>query len=285
MFKYDNLPDTIPARIIELYLQCNGHLCFARRPDTDELYVYTGGLGGEPDVYYMPTIYTVSNPAQNFSKNFVIGKECIVVPNDDLYLGLLPLFHRYAYNLAENELSLLVMDINTRIVSLISASDDRTIESAKKFLSDIEQGKLGVISENAFLDGIKSQPYTSTGGRTSLKDLIEYEQYLHASWYNEIGLDANFNMKRERLTSAETQMNVDGLLPLVDDMLECRTKAIEKVNEMFGTDIRVSLASAWEDNQQQADIMTEVLEDEVSTSPDQAGERDTGGGVTDHVTP
>ena len=245
MFKYDNLPETINARIIELYLQINGHLCFADYKDN--LYVYTGGLGGEPDVYYMPTVYTIANPAQGISRNLTINRDCVVMPNDSLYIGLLPLFSKYAYNLAENELSLLLADINSRIITLISASDDRTLESARKYLTDIENGVLGVIAENAFLDGVKSQYVTSGSSNGRILDLIEYEQYLKASWFNEIGLDSNFNMKRERLNTAEVEMNNGSLLPLIDDMLRCRELAITKVNQMFGTSITVNFNSAWED--------------------------------------
>lgn len=263
MFSYTGLPDTIPARIVELYLQMNGHLCFAKH--NNDLYVYTGGLGGEPDVYYQPTLYTIANPAQQWSKNLVIGEECIVMRNDSLYLGLLPMYSRYAYHLTENELSLLVADINSRIIGLISAGDDRTLASAKQYISDIEQGKLGIIGENAFLDGVKAQPYSTNGSRGLLQDLTEYEQYLKASWYNEIGLDANYNMKRERLSQSEVELNGDALLPLVDDMLSCRKEALEQVNAMFGTNINVSYSSAWEDNQQQVDIVTELLKDKVET--------------------
>lgn len=261
MFRYEGLPSTIPERIIELYVQTNGHLCFAEWKD--DLYVYTGGLGGEPNVYYMPTLYTVANPAQGWSKSLVIGEDCIVMPNDSLYLGLLPLFHRYAYNLAENEVSLLLADINSRIVSLISGGDDRTLASARQFLSDIEAGKLGIIAENAFLDGIKTQPFVSTGGRSGIQELIEYEQYLKASWYNDLGLDSNYNMKRERLSTAESDMNQDSLMPLVDDMLHCRELALEQVNHMFGTNITVKRDSAWEDNFKQKEIVTDMLLDKI----------------------
>lgn len=257
MFRYTGLPDTIPERMVELYLQTNGHLCFAEW--NNDLYVYIGGLGGEPDVYYRPTLYTVANPAQKWSRSLVIDSDCVVMSNDSLYLGLLPLFHRYAYNLAENEVSLLVADINSRIVSLISGGDDRTLASARQFLADIETGKLGVIAENAFLDGIRAQPFSSTGSMRELQELIEYEQYLKASWYNELGLDSNYNMKRERLSTAESDMNQDCLLPLADDMLHCREVALEKVNALFGTSISVTLDSAWEDNAQQREIVTDML--------------------------
>lgn len=264
MFRYQGLPDTIPERMIEMYLQINGHLCFAEYQG--DVYVYTGGLGGEPDVYYQPTIYSVSNPAQGWSKNLVIDTDCVVMRNDSYYMGLLPLFYRYAYHLAENELSMYVSDINSRIISLISAGDDRTLASAKQFLSDIEEGKLGVIGESAFLDGVRAQPYLGSAGGTNLIHLIEYEQYLKASWYNEIGLDANFNMKRESINNAESQMNNDGLLPLVDDMLKNRRIALEKVNDLFDLDISVELASSWEDNAEQIEIVTDLLKNEIEST-------------------
>lgn len=247
MFEYDGLPDTIDKRILEIYLQTNGSVCFYEYKGN--LYVFTGGFGGEPNVYYMPTIYTVANPALNFSKNLVIDEECVVIPNDFLYIGMLPLFSRYATSLTENELSMNIASINTRVLSLISASDDNTAKSAQKYLNDIASGKLGVVAENAFLNGLKTQPYGSSGNSSMLTSLIEHEQYLKASWYNDIGLNANYNMKRESINSSEGQLNDDMLMPLVDTMLYCRERGIEKVNSMFGTDIKVRKNSSWEDNQ------------------------------------
>lgn len=257
MFRWDGLPETIPERSLELFLQTNGNVCFYKH--NGDLYVFTGGMGGEPDVYYMPTVYTIANPALNLSKSLDIGSECVVMPNDSLYLGLMPLFARYASGLTENELSIYISLINSRIIDLISAPDDRTRASAEKFLADIKIGKLGVIAENAFLDGIRAQPYGTTANSNVLTNLIEMEQYFKASWFNELGLNANYNMKRESLNTSESQMNNDALLPLVDDMLNCRERAVKKVNEMFGTDISVSLASSWEDNEQEIELEHEQI--------------------------
>lgn len=260
MFHYEGLPDTIPARMLELYLQING--CVAVAEHDGGVYAYTGGLGGEPDVYYQPTVYTIANPAQGWSSNLTIGKDCIVIRNDSLYLGLIPLFRRYATALTENELSLYIADINSRMISMISATDDRTIDSARKYLDDIERGKLGVIGDNAFLEGLKAQPLLSASSRGGVLDLMEYEQYLKSSWYNEIGLDSNYNMKRERLNTAEVEMNNDSLAPLVDDMLESRKEGIKQVNEMFNLSIEVSLSSAWEQNREEDDMLLGRGEDE-----------------------
>lgn len=252
MFRWEGLPDSIPERSLELFLQTNGNVCFYKY--NGDLYVFTGGMGGEPDVYYMPTVYTIANPALRISKSLKIGSECVVMSNDSLYLGLMPMFARYASGMTENELSIKLAIINSRIVDLISAPDDRTRFSAEKFLTDIANGKQGVIAENAFLDGIRAQPYGTTANSNALTNLIEMEQYWKASWFNELGLNANYNMKRESLNTSESQMNNDALLPLIDDMLKCRERAIEKVNEMFGTEISVFLSSSWEDNEQEIEL-------------------------------
>ena len=247
LFKWQNLPDTIPQYVLELYLQMNGH-CAIMEHDS-ELYVYTGGLGGEPDVYFRPTIYTIANPAQNISVNAKIGTDCIVIKNDTSYAGLFPLHLRYASNMADVEISLYIANINSRIVSLLSASDDRTRKSAEKYLNDIQEGKLGVIAEQKFLEDLKSTPFSNAGTHAIITDLIELMQYQKASWYNEIGLNANYNMKRESINSGESQLNNDALTPLIDDMLNCRKYAIEKINKRFGTLISVEFNSAWKENE------------------------------------
>lgn len=242
LFEYQGLPDTIPQRMLEFMLQINGFACFAKH--NGKLYAFWGGLGGEPDEYYRPTKCVVSNPALKFSDTFEIDKDCVIVRNDSALYGLVPLFTRYATALVENDISFRMASINTRVEFLLSAPDDRTKEAGRLFLQDVENGKLGVIGENAFLDGIKAQEV----GRSmrTFTDLIEYQQYLKASWFNEIGLNANYNMKREKLSTTESQMNNDALLPLVEDMLESRRQCIEKVNAMFGTEISVDFASSWE---------------------------------------
>lgn len=243
IFEYKGLPDTIPKRMLEFLLQINGFACFARDND-GKVYAFWGGLGGEPDAYYRPTICVVSNPALNLSKTFKIDEDCVIMRNDSFLYGLIPMFRRYATAMVENDISFKLAAINTRIEALLSAPDDATKSAAEKYLRDIEDGKLGVIASNEFLDGIKAQPVKSS--LRTFTDLIEYQQYLKASWFNEIGLNANYNMKREKLSTTESQMNNDALLPLVDDMLESRREALEKINAMFDLNIEVDFASSWE---------------------------------------
>ena len=194
------------------------------------------------------------------------------MPNDSLYLGLLPLYTRYATMMAETELSMLLALVNTRVTALISASDDRTMLSAQKYLKDLRDGKQGIVGESPMLDGVKVQPYAASGSGNYLTNLIEHMQYTKASWFNELGLNANYNMKRESINADESQLNDDALLPLVDDMLDCRRVAAEKVNAMFGTSISVEFASSWQDNQQEIDAEQAAITGETELGPDESTE-------------
>lgn len=276
MFKYKGLPDTIPARMLEFQLQVNGFTCIAKH--AGKLYAYWGGLGGEPDVYLRPTICVVSNAAQKLSESFKIDENCVIIRNDAFLYGMLPLFRRYATAMVENDLSFRLAAINTRIQALLTAPDDATKAAGEKYLEDIEAGKLGVIASNEFLDGLKAQPVQ--GSMRTFTDLIEYQQYLKASWFNEIGLNANYNMKREKLSTTESQMNSDALLPLVDDMLEQRRLGVEKVNEMFGTNITVEFSSSWkkliESNQLDSGGDTDETGNDAGSVSDR-GRQETGG--------
>lgn len=245
MFKYNGLTDKMPRKYLERYLQTQGYAGVVEY--NGEVYVLYGTLGGEPDEWGFPTLFIVANPALNLNKTYTIGKDCVVILNDSSTIGLLPMFRKYATALCENELSMKIATVNSRAVSLISAMDDRTVASAEKYIEDLERGKLSVVAENNFLDGVRVQPYSSSI-TSNITNLIELEQYLKASWFNEVGLNANYNMKRESINSGESQLNTDALSPMIEDMLRCREEGIEKVNEMFGLNITVELDSAWKEN-------------------------------------
>lgn len=270
MFKYTGLPDSLPQRNLELMLQTNGFIAIPI-PDKvpaleGKLYAFAEGasLGGVRDVYYMPTICNIASPALNWSASLKIGEECIVIPNDSLYIGLLPMFSRYASMLAENDVTIRLADINARIINLLSAPDDRTRKSAEQYLKDVENGYLGVIADNAFLEGIKSQPYASSGSTNNITQLIELQQYLKAGWYNDVGLNANYNMKRESINSEEAQLNDDALLPLALDMLNMRKIGFDIVNRLCGYNIGVELNASWKVRQEEQ----EQTLDEVETPPE-----------------
>lgn len=242
MFEYEGLPDSIPQKELERLLQTTGN-AFVTSVD-GVLYALSGGKGGEPDVYGRATLYTVANPAIKLNKTYDIQKDGVLIENDSNGESLLPLIGRYAVLHTDGLISLNTASILTRITMLISASDDKTKQSAEEFLCKIENGEFSIIGENAFFKGVNMQTAPTTNS-VYITQLIELIQYYKASMYNELGLNANYNMKRERLNLGEVSMNVDVLLPYVDNMLKERQNAVEKINEMFDTEISVKLASSW----------------------------------------
>lgn len=274
MFEWDGLPDTIPAYMLELYLQIFGYAAFVEIQSTDPVltpqkittppgvYIFYGGVGGERDIYYRPKLFTLANPrVKNPVQSTIlypgddpegVNRPCVLMSNDRQYLGLLPLYNRYASQMVENDISIRSAQINARALVGISTSTDREAESARKFLDNLEAGKLATIGESAFLDGIQVANIATQSSNTIIQ-LIELQQYLKASWYNELGLNVNFNMKREYMSEEEIAVNTDILLPLVDDMLACREEAAELLNKVFNLNVTVRKSSAWA-NKEQEDV-------------------------------
>lgn len=257
MFVYENLPVTIPQGELEHLLQTNGN-CFVAMVDGN-LYALYGSTGGEPDVYNRPTQYIVANPALKLNKVYEIGKDGVLFKNDYYMNGLLPLIGKFAVLLTDSNITLNTATILSRITMLISASDDKTKQSADAFMQKILDGDFSVIGESAFFNGVKLQN-TQASNSQQLTQFVEVIQYYKANLLNELGLNANYNMKRERLNRNEVSMNIDVLLPFVDNMLYERQQAVEAINAMFGTEITVDLSSSWKTTHEQNDQLEQAVE-------------------------
>lgn len=269
MFVYTGLPETIPQTELETFLQTNGNVFVTKV--NGELYAFTGGLGGVPDAYNRPTEYIVANPYLKLNKTYKIGVDGVLVKNDSGANSLLPIFGKYGVLCADTLLSLNTCSVLSRITMLISASDDKTKQSADDFVSKIINGDFSVIGENAFFKGVNLQSI-NTQSANQIGQLIELLQYFKASAFNEIGLNANYNLKRERLNTSEVQMNVDALNPYVDNMLKERKNAVDKINEMFGTEIGVELGSSWAIRKENE---TENENEDIENNTDNSGENST----------
>ena len=260
MFKWENLPDTIDERTLERRLQENGFVVFLRinedeiqpfeeRKQDGGIYAMDGNYGGVLDFNGNPQYCIVAHPLLIDAKKVRINEDCVLARNDSKMLGLLPLFYRYAKAIAENDLSLFRADQQTRATAIISANDNKGLESARRYIESIKQGDLGVvIQESKAAPSVRTQPFFTEAGN-QLTNLIELEQFLKGSWFNEIGINANFNMKRETILESESDLNSEAIQPLVDQMLHERERACELINGIFGLNVSVHLHSAWNKEQ------------------------------------
>lgn len=263
MFKYKNLPETIDSYILERYLQVNGVACITKAPD-GKLYCFNGSWGGPQDVYYRPTKFIIANPHLSQLKgDSTFTKECtiygtqphdaVLMRNDKEWASLTPLIARYSVLMCENCITVRVADIMLRIIALLSAGTDKAKISAEAYLRKLENGELGVIGDSAFMETLKMQSPPSNNG-SYLTQFIELQQYLKGSFFNELGLRANYNMKREAIGAGESTMDADSVLPLCDNMLQCRREGVAEINSLFGTNISVDYSSAWLENKLETDI-------------------------------
>ena len=275
MFKWENLPDTIPERNLELMIQTNGHVCIAKHEG--KLYAFNGSFGGVPDAYYLPTEYVVANPYLKMSKRFKIGEDCVIIRNDSMYMGLLPMLSKYCTLIADAELTMDMITILARAALVFDSEDENEYRSAEDFVKKLYSGDLGIITRDGIIEGINVQPGASQSASV-ITNLIEAIQYWKASQFNEIGLNANWNAKRETLTSSETLLNSDTLLPFCDDMLFNRQEALDEIERLFGERWEVDYDSAWETNMKEIELTEEQMEAGLEVTEAQ---KENPGGVDD----
>lgn len=269
MFRYSGLPDTIPEPMLEYMLQIYGSVAIMEHEGS--IYAMRANFGGPPDPYYRPTQAVIANPALDIGKTYRIVNHlppfdkstwsemppCVRFLNDSQIQGLLPLFSRYATQMAENDVSIRSAQINLRQQTLIAADNGIEAESAHAYIVNLEAGKLSAIVKRPFTEGI--QVMNAANGQSNvIIQLIELQQYLKASWYNEIGLNSNFNMKRQYMSADEVNSSADIMLPLIDNMFDSRQQAVVAINKEFGTSISVEKDSAWLKKQLQADLSTSL---------------------------
>lgn len=268
MFTIKGLPDTIKQKdLLYLVLNC-GYACYTKVNGVP--YVFNCSLGGEPDTYYLPTIAIVTNPYLKFNEQLVINKDCVIIKCTDTYDSLLPIHKKYANLLAECDISIKYACWNTRLLNLIVAETDKSKKDAENILKKIVEGEeYGIIGGKQGLENIKTYPY-SAGTDNTINSLLELRQYLYANWYIDLGVNANYNMKREALSSNEVDVNENTLTPLIDNIEDNLKQAMEDIEKLFGDHYEVERNSSWYrvqnamDNEQEiSDLNVELLDKQV----------------------
>lgn len=262
MLDWNGFPDSIDIRKFTMFRQMNGYSIFFKKDNI--LYDTFGGIGGEPDVYYDPTVATVSNPYLNYSASLSIGKDCVLDRHDYLLQGLLPWHRLFAEEMAEALLTLRIGLINARAEYIINAEDDNEAEGARAFLKALEDGvSLAFIVSPSFLQKTMTQtlPYSQTSINT-IRSATESIQFLYAKWASGVGLSSSFNSKREYVAVEATTMGEDTIRPKMDMILECAKKTAENLNRLYGLNVSVEFSSSWKINQEEAEYTLEAMKSE-----------------------
>ena len=270
MTEIENLPEGIDPLDVKLLLIQLGFAIMLKV--NGKWYALLGSLGGQLNQNFRPTKAVVANAWLSQTEQFAggefeIGKDCYVIMNDSQYIGFMPLITKYATLLVENELSLYNAIINSRTQKVFAAGDDQTFESAEAWIRKIENGDVAVIRNPSWAalkeTGLVVEDFGGTNAANTIITLIENEQYLWGSLLSEIGLRAPFNMKREALGDSEVSQMDMTLVPLVDDVINTQNYCWNIFNEAEGFNVKVKLASAWENIHAEVNHMEEVDEEIV----------------------
>lgn len=266
---FEDIPETVSETFLKMILYTQGKACFLRGnliDEGEELLALNCTRADTPDVYYIPHKVLVTNPRLKQSYNITPGEDCEIVylSEPDKYAlgefggGLYELIRRTATMLADNDISINIAQKNTRLVNLVSGDTQNTVDSICAVITAMYEGEPTIVVKSSLIDKLQGIPLIQNTSQQNLVQLIEVQQYIIAHFYEQIGITTHDQMKRERLITAEINDNLDLAFLNIDDILESVSEGLERVNEMFGTNITCKLNPIIERQRERAEEQLEA---------------------------
>lgn len=259
MFEWKNLPDTVDARYLELHLFETGCMVYFKDDVIGDLCLDCI-VNGRLDVYGNPLLRRAYSGYNNYQK-LLSYKDSVIIWNNYLHSNSIldvEMFARRLYNIDR------IIDINanaqkTPVLVLGNEKQRLTLLNLYKEYD----GNAPFIFGDKNLD-INALKALSTNAPYVCDKLYQLKTQIWNEALTYLGI-SNINIqKKERLISDEVTRNQGGTIASRYSRLESRRQAVEKINDMFGTNIEVNYR---EDFQQTGD-------DDIA---DNAGKATTGG--------
>ena len=281
---FDGIPETVSETFFKLILFTQGKVCFLKGDVIDEtgseLLALNCSRADTPNVYYIPRKVLVTNPRLKKQYNLEVDKQCVVVylSEADKYNlseingGLYGLIERTAVMLADNDISINIAQKNTRLVNIVAADTQNTYDSIKGVFAKMYNGDPDIVVKSSLVDKLSGVPIQQNQSNHNLIELIEVQQYILAHFYEQIGIQTHDQMKKERLVTAEINDNIELCFLNIDDMLVSIQEGLQRVNEMFGTNISARLNPIIEQQRMQQENADESRESDVPGGNELDGE-------------
>ena len=283
LIQFDNLTDHIDEEYLKEQLVLEGRVCFTEF--NHNLYACKGNPGGEPNVYYLPTLFVIANPVLGSKQVTIRNKDgstdvsgltgiLVGLSHADLELegdihgGLYDLIYTYSGLLADNLVSLNCAQINSRVQVAYVGDTEALANTAEKVLKDLYNGTPYKVLSQDILNKLTVNPVTSSGANTTIMSLIEAHAQIISDFYSELGISYNSNRKREYVSQTENSMDTGSLNLNIDTIINSIKDGIDQVNELFGTDIKVHLDENAYENVMNASLDTDSVDGIIDRNDD-----------------
>lgn len=247
IYKYTGLPKSLPAREILMNLIMTGHaVIFQNGTDL----VTTKTVLFDFDLYYRPTKATFGNVRINSrTLNLGVDSEVVylnhiegnVLTNQAVDSGLRSFILRYARQLADIESTANIYSVNMRATSFPVASDDITREQVENFYNKLVLGERAVITDNMIIECFRNVEIANRITNDTLNDILIARDKVLANFFQDIGVKYRQEQKKAQLTEDEVEADEQLLVIDVEQMREVQQEGFDRVNDLFGTDIKVSI--------------------------------------------
>lgn len=256
MFKWDNVPETVDIRFLELVLFAEGQCVFFKDEELGYL-ALQNMLSGNFNQYRIPIDRRAY--AINGYQRQLTDKDSVIIYNNYMHTNSMPavsLFARKLYNLDR------IIDTNTNaqktpILLQCDENELLTLQNAyKKYEGNEPMIAAPKALNNKGFTVLKTDaPYISDK-IYSLKTQIWNEALTY------LGI-SNVNVqKKERLISDEVMRNQGGVIASRYSRLEARRDACKMINSMFG----LNMDCSYRDDYREFDYTDVVISDETSES-------------------
>lgn len=245
MFEWQNLPETIDQRFLEMCLFCDGMCVFFQ----DEVLGYLSlqcMIGGKLNVYRIPMERRAY--ATNGYQRELDGTNSIIIFNNYLHTNSMldvEMFSKRLYNLDR------AIDVNanaqkTPVLIQCDESQRMTMKNLYKQYEGNEPFIFG--SKGLDANGLK---VLQTGAPYVADKLYELKTQIWNEALTYLGI-SNINVvKKERMITDEVTRNQGVTVASRYSRLESRRQACKQINEMFGLDIWVDYREDFQDIEEQ----------------------------------
>ena len=247
IYRYTGLPKSLPGREILVNLIMTGHaVIFQRGSDL----VTTKTVLFDFDEYYRPTKATFGNvKIKSRTLNLGVDSEVVylnnisgnILTNQAVDSGLKTFILRYARQLADLESTANMYAVNMRMASFPVAGDDITREQVENFYKQLQLGSRAVITDNMVIECFRTVEVATKNTTDSLNDILIARDKVLANFFQDIGIKYRQEQKKAQLTEDEVEADEQILVIDIKQMQYVQQEGLDRVNDMFGTDIRVKI--------------------------------------------